>query len=288
MRNTLSLAALLSAGLILTACSGGAGPTPSDDPAGDDAAQGGELRIGNSAVYPPMSFLPEDDERPEARTGFDVDLATAIAEELGMEPVFEQQSYEQYLPSLGTGRLDMVQSAMQDLPDRRETVDFVDYLLTGPQLFTTADRTDLAAVEDLCGGSVVLDTGDVGYRDALAEASGEVCGVDEQIEVVSASGTADALLQLTQGRADATIRGAEAVSYLIDSGEEGQFAAIGEPLTELPVGIAVAKDNTELRDRIADALQALMDDGTYQELLDTWSLADLALPAVMVNGEERG
>lgn len=281
MRKMLPLAAVAAVGLTLTlaACSGTS--EPESDPT---ETTGGTLLIGNSAVYPPMSFLPDGEDDADAREGFDVDLARAIAEQLGMEPVFEQQPYEQYLPSLATGRLDVVQSAMQDLESRRETVDFVDYMVTGPQLFTTADRSDLTSVDDLCGGTVVLDTGDVGYRDALTAASEETCGADEQIEIVAASGTADALLQLDQGRADATIRGAEAVRFLV---EDGTYAIVGEPLTELPVGIAVAKDNTELRDRIADALQTLIDDGTYADIAEKWGLSDLAISAVTINGEAR-
>lgn len=282
MRTALPWAAVAVAALALTACS-----TDAEPDAGDETtATGGTLTIGNSAVYPPMSFLPEGEDDPDARQGFDIDLATAIAEKLGMEPVFEQQSYEQYLPSLTTGRLDIVQSAMQDIESRRETVDFVDYMMTGPQLFTTTANTDLTSIEELCGGSVVLDVGDVGYRDALAAASAEACAADAQISVIDASSTADALLQLDQGRADATIRGAEAVRYLVEN-EEG-YAIVGEPLSYLPVGIAVAPDNTELRDRIADALQSLIDDGSYAEIAEKWGLTDLMIDEVMINGEARG
>lgn len=282
MRHTLPWAAAAVAALALAGCAGPTDPAP--EPEGET---GGTLTIGNSAVYPPMSFLPEGEDDPDAREGFDIDLATAIAEALGMEAVFEQQPYEQYLPSLATGRLDIVQSAMQDLESRRETVDFVDYMVTGPQLFTTVDRTDLSTLEDLCGGTVVLDTGDVGYRDALTAASTETCAADAQIEIVPAAGTADALLQLGQGRADATIRGAEAVRYLVENSTDAEYAIVGEPLTQLPVGIAVAKDNTELRDRIADALQSLIDDGTYAEIAEKWGLSDLMIDAVTVNGEAR-
>lgn len=292
---TLSLAAACSVAVLLAACSSPS-PQESEAPAPDPSessetaglpeaiAASGELRIGNSAVYPPMSFLPEGEDDAENRVGFDVDLARAIAEQLGVEAVFEQQPYEQYLPSLATGRLDVVQSAMQDLESRRETVDFVDYMVTGPQLFAMAG-TSLSTLEDLCGGTVVLDVGDVGYRDALTAASGEVCA-DDPVEIVPASGTADALIQLEQGRADATIRGAEAVRYLAEELEPGVYALVGEPLSEIPVGIAVDKDNEQLRDAIAGALQSLIDDGTYGALAEEWGLADLQVERVTVNGEE--
>lgn len=280
MKKVSTIALLGAAAVALAGCSTGTTTDPEESSAAFETVAEGTLTVGNSAVYPPMSFLPEGDEDPENRQGFDIDIATAIAEQLGLEVVFQQESYEQYLPSLATGRLDVVQSAMQDLEDRRETADFVDYMMTGPQLFTTVDRTDLTGLEDLCGGTVVLDTGDVGYRAALATAGAEAC--DEEITVIDAAGTADALLQLDQGRADATIRGAEAVRYLA---EDGAYMGVGEPLSSIPVGIAVDLENTGLRDAIAEALQALIDDGTYAEIGERWGLADLLLSEVTVNGE---
>lgn len=291
----ISLAAACSVAVLLAACSGPSPESPEapeSDSTGSTEASGlpeaiaasGELRIGNSAVYPPMSFLPEGEDNADNRIGFDVDLARAIAEHLGVEAVFEQQPYEQYLPSLATGRLDVVQSAMQDLESRRETVDFVDYMVTGPQLFAMADTT-LSSLDDLCGGTVVLDVGDVGYRDALNEASADVCA-DDPIEIVPASGTADALIQLEQGRADATIRGAEAVRYIAEELEPGVYALVGDPLSEIPVGIAIDKGNDQLRDAIAAAVQALIDDGTYAAIAAEWGLSDLQVERVTVNGAE--
>lgn len=288
------LAASVGVMALLVGCAGGTpAPEPSESsslegPAAlvpDDVRAKGELRIGNSPVYPPMSYLPEGEESDENRIGFDVDLATAIADVLELTPVFERQPYEQYIPSLGTGRLDVVHSAMQDLEERRATVDFVDYYFTGPQLFTTSDRTDLTEASDLCGGSVILDVGDVGYQDAVNTLSDEICG-DNPIEIVSAVGTAEALLQLQQGRADATVRGAESVRYLMSDLEPGAYALIGGPISEIPVGIAVAKNNTELRDAVAAAMQVLIDNGTYASIGEKWGLADILIPAAMINGEE--
>ena len=289
------IAATVGVMALLVGCAGGT-PAPEPTEPGTtlegpaalvpaDVRATGELRIGNSPVYPPMSYLPEGEEADENRIGFDVDLGTAIAEVLELTPVFERQPYEQYIPSLGTGRLDVVHSAMQDLEERRTTVDFVDYYFTGPQIFTTADRTDLTDVTDLCGGTIILDVGDVGYQDAVNTLSDEICG-DNPIEIVPAAGTAEALLQLQQGRADATVRGAESVRYLMSELEPGVYALVGEPIAEIPVGIAVAKTNTELRDAVAAAMQVLIDNGTYQAIGEKWGLQDILIPAAMINGEE--
>lgn len=313
MRRTASgVAAMAAAALVVSACSSGddtaesttdaeaadvetAGPTGGDDaPAAllpADIRDAGVLNVGNSPVYPPMSYLPEDEEDESARIGFDIDLGTAIAERLGLEVNWITQPYEQYIPSLATGRIDIIHSAMQDLEERRETVDFVDYYTTGPQLFTMADRAgDFTTETDVCGSSVVVDSGDAGYRDAIADFSETECAAAglEPVEEILADSTADALLQLDQGRAAASIRGAESIRYVVNEQEPGTYALIGSPIAEIPVGIGVDKENTELRDAIAAALGELMADGTYAEIGETWGLADILRDTVTINDAEVG
>lgn len=285
----------LAAVALLAGCSTTSTPTtPSSSGAATGAAglvpeairASGELRIGNSPVYPPMSFLPEGKDSDDARIGFDVDLAHAIAEKLDLTPVFERQQYEQYLPSLATNRLDVVISAMQDLEDRRETATFVDYYFTGPQVFTTADRTDLKSLDDLCGKTVVVGVANTGDQDAISALSDDSCAADP-ITITTATDNAAALVALKQGRADANIRGAETVAYLMMELEPDTYATIGDPLSKIPAGIAVKKSDTQLVDAISAAVQELMEDGTYEEIGAKWDIADLLLPAPMVNGEEK-
>ncbi|MEV0397009.1 ABC transporter substrate-binding protein [Polymorphospora rubra] len=285
------------AATLLAGCGGG---SDADTPATDQSdnplnamlpksiRDAGELRVGNSPVYPPMSYLPEGTEDKEKRQGFDIDLARAIGEKLGLKVTFVTQEYEQYIPSLATGRIDVVESAMQDLESRRETVDFVDYYTTGPQLFTLAANAARFPTEaDVCGAKVAVDSGDTGYRNALTTFSQEVCAPAGKaaVQELTTNGTADALLQLQQGRADVGIRGAESIRYVTNEQEPGKYALIGKPIAEIPVGIAVSKQQNELRDAVAAALKALMDDGTYAQIGEKWGLSDILRPAVTVNGQ---
>ncbi|GAA2698979.1 ABC transporter substrate-binding protein [Micromonospora olivasterospora] len=278
----------------------GCGGTDADAPAPDQSdnalhamlpesiRKAGELRVGNSPVYPPMSYLPKGTEDRNKRQGFDVDLARAIGEKLGVRVTFVTQEYEQYIPSLATGRIDLIESAMQDLESRRATVDFVDYYTTGPQLFTLADKAARFPAEiDVCGAKVAVDSGDTGYRNALASFSQKVCAPAGKppVEELTTNGTADALLQIGQGRADVGIRGAESIRYVTSEQEPGKYALIGKPITEIPVGIAVSKQQPELRDAVAAALTAVMDDGTYAQIGDKWGLSDILRPAVTINGQ---
>ncbi|MFY1634858.1 ABC transporter substrate-binding protein [Solwaraspora sp. WMMB335] len=297
-KKTMWLSAAVAVAL-LAGC-GGADEESTEAPASDNPLNAmlpesirdsGTLNVGNSPVYPPMSYLPEGTEDREQRQGFDVDLARAIGEKLGVEVTFVTEEYEQYIPSLATGRIDLIVSAMQDLESRRETVDFVDYYTTGPQLFALADKAGQFATEaDVCGNKVAVDSGDTGYRTALTEFSEQVCvpAGRPAVEELTTNGTADALLQLEQGRADVSIRGAESIRYVTNEQEPGKYALIGSPITEIPVGIGVAKDQNDLRDAVAAALKELMADGTYAEIGERWGLADILRPEVTVNDEPVG
>ncbi|MER5620010.1 ABC transporter substrate-binding protein [Streptosporangium sp. NPDC002544] len=272
-----------------------AAPSSSDNPLNamlpDAIRASGRLNVGNSPVYPPMSYLPEGTEDKEKRQGFDVDLARAIGDKLGVKVTLVTQEYEQYIPSLATGRIDLVHSAMQDLESRRETVDFVDYYTTGPQLFGLADKVGGFSTEaDVCGQKVAVDSGDTGYRNALSEFSKNVCAAAGKpaIQELTTNGTADALLQLEQGRADVGIRGAESIRYVVNEQSPGKYALIGKPIAEIPVGIAVSKKQNELRDAVAAALKALMEDGSYAKLGEKWGLSDILRPAVTINGQSAG
>ena len=84
--------------------------------------------------------------------GLDIDLGNAIADRLGLKPVWVEQSFEQLIPSLDTGRIDVGASGMTDIPSRRDKTDFVDYFATGVQLFTLAPApAGLTQPADLCG-----------------------------------------------------------------------------------------------------------------------------------------
>jgi len=110
----------------------------------------GKLVIATQPNYPPIAYK---DPATNKLMGFDVELGEAIAKELGVPVEWQEIGFAQMLPSLATGRVDMVMAGMSDLPARRETVDFVDYLRTGPQFYTSAAgaAAGIKALPDLCG-----------------------------------------------------------------------------------------------------------------------------------------
>jgi polar amino acid transport system substrate-binding protein len=231
--------------------------------------------------YPPLEFR---DPATNALTGFDVDLGNAIAAKLGTKIVWQETSFEQMLPSLATGRIEMILSGMTDLASRHGTASFVDYLKTGAQFFTQASRAkEFGSPLALCGKSVG-GSRRTSYPKEVAAWSDENCvkAGKPPVTFVGTEGSADARTQLKQGRIDAAVQGAETLPY-IGKQEPNTYFIIGKPFTVSYNGIGLKKDDTALQQAVAGALDALIADGTYAKLLEKWDLKAVAIDKAMIN-----
>ena len=102
--------------------------------------------------YPPFEYK---DPATDELTGFDVDLGVALAAKMGVKLKWEETSFDQMMNALTTHRVDMILSGMTDLPTRREAVNFLDYIKTGPQFYTLKARGgEFASMDAVCGKRV--------------------------------------------------------------------------------------------------------------------------------------
>src|SRR6476619_6045769 len=118
----------------------------------DRIKKAGKIVVAMQPNYPPIAYK---DPASNQLMGFDIDLGEALAKELGVKIDWQETAFAQMISSLQTQRVDIALAGMSDLPARREVVDFVDYMKTGPQFFTTTSRAgELKTLEDLCGKKV--------------------------------------------------------------------------------------------------------------------------------------
>lgn len=226
------------------------------------------------------------DPKTATLTGLDIDLGNALAKKLGVAFKFEEIAFEQMVPSLTTGRADIILSGMSDLESRRETLDFVDYLKSGAQFYTTADNKDaFKTPTDLCGKAVGASrrTSFPAEMEKWSKANCEAAG-KPALKVVGTEGSADARTQLKQKRVDAAVQGSETLPYLLQL-EPNAYVTVGEPFTQVFQGIGFAKKETALRDAVAKAFKAMLEDGSYKAVLAKWQLESNAVPTLMINGE---
>ena len=248
-------------------------------------AEAGKIVAANTPNYPPMEYRDPD---TNVLTGLDIDLGEALVAKLGTTIEWAEIGFEQMGASLTTGRIDMILSGMSDLPGRRETMDFVDYMRSGAQFYILASNAEKFAEEaDLCGQKIGMSRR-TSFPDEAMKWSAEACEAQGKpnIEIIGTEGSADARAQLRQGRVMAAVQGSETLPYLMGL-EPDTYALVGNPFTEVHQGMAFAKDATDLRDAVADALQALIESGEYKAIFDKYGLADAMLDAVLINGEAR-
>ncbi|MFI5011817.1 MAG: ABC transporter substrate-binding protein [Hyphomicrobiales bacterium] len=250
----------------------------------------GKLLVGTAPTYAPLEYK---DPATNELLGLDIDLGNEIGRRLGVRIEWVEQGFEQLIPSLDTGRIDMGASGMTDIPGRREKTDFVDYFATGTQLFTMPSvGAGLHAVEDVCGQSVAVNRNGIFYI-RMSEFNERVCvkAGRPAIKFSLADKTADARLQIMQGRVVAAAQGVDAIRYLNESSssaDRGKFVLIGEPVSVDVAGFGFVKTQTVLRDLVADVVTDMIRDGSYDKIFRKWELPYSEVKAVTINGEPRG
>lgn len=242
----------------------------------------GKLVIATQPNYPPIAYK---DPATSKLMGFDIELGEAIAKELGVPVEWQEIGFAQMLPSLATGRVDMVMAGMSDLPARRETVDFVDYLRTGPQFYTTpaGAAAGIKALPDLCGKKVGASRS-TNWPAQMADWSKSNCEAKGKpaLTVVGTEGSVDARTQLKTGRLDAAVQGNETLPYF-QKLEPGSYVLLGQPFAENLAGIPFTKADTATRDAVKAALDVLRKNGTYDALLVKYNMPQNALPEFGLN-----
>ncbi|KAF4405465.1 MULTISPECIES: ABC transporter substrate-binding protein [Streptomyces] len=292
--------------LLLTACGDqteGAKDTGGKEAAGSKAPlfdklpkeiqDAGVVKVGSDIAYPPVEF-----KKDGKTVGIDPDLADALGKELGVEFQFNNGTFDTLLTGMRSGRYDIAMSAMTDTKDRQEGidpesgkkvgegVDFVDYFTAGVSIYTKkGEGKDIKTWDDLCGKKIVLQRGTV--SEDLAKDESEECVKDgkKKISMEAFDQDTEAQTRLRAGGADAGSSDFPVAAYAVKTSGGGKdFELVGDQVEAAPYGIAVSKKNTELRDAIKAALEAVIDSGEYQKILDKWGVADGAIDKVTVNG----
>jgi len=243
-----------------------------------EIAKQGSIRVAIVPNYPPMEFR---DPATNALTGFDVELGEALGRALGVKIAWQETSFDQMMPAIATGRVDAILSGMTDLANRQDTATFVDYLRNGPRFFAQQSRA--AEFKDtmvLCGKTVGASRR-TSFPKLVAAWSDAHCGGDP-IKFVGTEGSADARIQLKQGRLDAAVQGGETLPYMMDL-EPGAYIPIGDVFAVQFTGLALSVKEKALQQAVVEALNALIADGSYRALLAKWKLTDYGVEKATIN-----
>jgi polar amino acid transport system substrate-binding protein len=269
---------MLGAPFLVTGCTAGG--------EGEKASPVKVLRVGSDIEYAPIEFYKENSQEAQ---GLDVDLAQALGAKLGMTVTFiNDTDFAGIIGALRTGRFDIVMSAMNDTAERRgKGVDFIDYFRAGSSILVQkGNPKQVKGLDDLCGATVAVQKGTTQDTDILTPHEAKCRAAGPVLTVLRFEKDVDALQQVKNGRAVANLEDFPVAAYnAATSGGGADFDVIPQQVGDVGVyGIAVPTDNGALRDRLRDALRAIIDDGTYDRILTRWNVSAGALKTAAVNG----
>lgn len=214
------------------------------------------LKVGTSADFPPFEF---QDEKTGAYLGFDIDLIQAIGAAADMEVQIVNTAWDGLIPGLLTGNYDCIMSAMTITDERLKAVAFSDPYFSASQVIVTkADDSSIKTVEDLEGKKISVQIGTTG--DLVAS---EIKGAT----VKRFNLAPDAIQEVRNGSVPACIIDLSVAEEIAKQYKDIKF---GEPLTEEYYGIAIRKDNTELINKINNALASVKASGEYDAIFADW------------------
>lgn len=298
-RLPLALGAVVASAALLASCSSSDDGSAEQPAAGDgqfataddalhamlpqEIQDAGSVTVGTEAQYPPYEFV--DIENGEEIVGIDMDLLAAATQKLGIDYELDNVAFDTLLPSLDGGRYDLVVAGITDSVERQANYDFVDYFNADQAIIVPAGNEEgISSMADLCGLTVAVLV-DSTQQGLLEDANADACAGDE-IDVLTQPTDTDALTQVQTGRASAVLT-QEAVGVYnaeqLGGGSVFEVANDG-PINGEPLGFVFAKGDDELRDAFQAALQALKDDGTYDEILESWDVPLGSLDEIVVNG----
>lgn len=220
-----------------------------------ELVESGKLTFAMSGLYPPLNF-----KKDGQLTGFDVEIGNEIAKRIGLEANPVTNPWETIIQGLKANKYDAIIGSMTATPDRDKQVDFTNpYYLSGAQIFVAAGNSEITSKDDLKDKTVGVIQAST-WKDMAEELSDDVKAYPTDV---------NALQDLAIGRIDAVIT--DKIVGLNAKNENGlEIEAIGELLNQDRVSVAVKEGDTELAEKINEAIQAMLDDGTYEEISMKW------------------
>lgn len=236
-------------------------------PAADATAEiktieAGKLHMATNAAFPPYEMISDNG----GFEGIDVEIATAIAQKLGLELVVDDMEFNSVIISVQGGKSDIAMAGLTVTDERKLNVDFTESYATGVQVIIVPEGSDIQTVDDLANDKMIgVQDGTTGYIYCSAKVEDGGYGEDH---VSSYPNGAMAIEALKGGKVDAVV---------IDNEPAKAFVAANEGLKILDTeyiienyAIGISKDNPGLRDAVDAALKELIADGTVKTIVDKY------------------
>lgn len=228
----------------------GSQATESDSKSGADT-----LVMATNAAFPPYEYVENGEY-----VGIDVEIAQAIAKELGLELEIKDVEFGSIVAGVQSGKYDMGMAGMTVTEDRKKSVNFTNTYATAVQSIIVPNGSAIASVDDLSAdykiGVQQDTTGDIYASEEYGDA------------VVRYKNGADAVQALVSGKVDCVIIDNEPAKSFVVANDGLEI--LDSAYAEEEYAIAIAKENEELLGQINDALAKLQADGTLDSIVSKY------------------
>jgi polar amino acid transport system substrate-binding protein len=214
----------------------------------------GTINVGTDATYPPNEFLDKDGKTV---IGMDVDLFKAVAAKLGLKASFSPAPFGAIIPGVSSGKYEIGVSSFTINPDHIDPGN--------------------ACGEKVAVEKATVQADDVTARSARCKAAGKPA-----IQIDQYQGQDQATAALASGKDKAMLADSPVIAYAVVQ-TKGQVEKLGKVYDSAPYGYVLAKKDSAFAKAVAGAVNALIKDGTYQKVLDSWHVGEGAMSTAQVN-----
>ena len=268
-------AAMAALSLMVTGCSSAAPATAdqsapaksteSEAPTVSDSSD--TFTVGFDADFPPYGYVDENGEY----VGFDLDLAAEAASRIGRKVVYQPIDWNSKDMELDSGAIDCIWNGFTMSEERLDAYEWTKPYVDNSQVIVTAADSGIKSLADLSGKILCVQADSSALEALNSEEHQELRASLAELMQVPEYNTA--FMNLESGAVDAIAMDVGVAKYQIQS-RNADFVILDQKLVSELYGVGFKKGNTELRDQIQGALDAMAADGTLQKIAEKWEQQD--------------
>ncbi len=251
--------------LALVGCGGSATSTDTSSADAGSAASSSEvttLTVGFDQAYPPYGFVGDDGEF----TGFDIDLATEVAERNGWELKLEPIDWDAKDSLLNSGAINCIWNGFT-MEGREDDYTFSDAYMLNGQVIVVKKDSGISSLDDLAGKTVITQT-DSAAEEVLNGDKADLTATFASLETIGDYNTA--FMQLESGAVDAVACDLSVAQYQI-SAKPDAYVQLDEMLSEEHYAVGFKKGDTALAEQVTKTLKELDEEGFVKELCEKYA-----------------